>query len=156
MTIQQAIHKLKKLNTQVLSKPTSFTYYPTDSTISVIKERVFVNGLSTSGKSRNYRSNWVVSRKKAGRQTAFVDLFYQGDGKPLPGSRPPSLYSTFKAKKQGDVSYMLVDNDHNFSVKLKKEEGERGDILQPNDSEIDYLTKLVEFSIDVLIDKSLA
>jgi hypothetical protein len=156
MTINQAIKKLQKLDTQVLSKPTKYTYFPTDSTVSVIKERVFVKGLSTSGTSRNYRSKWVVSRKKAGRQIAFVDLFYQGNGRPLPGSRPPSLYNTFKAKKEGDVSYMVVDNDHNFSVKLKKEEGERGDILQPNDSEIDYLTKLVEFSIDVLIDKTLA
>ncbi len=153
MTIQQTITKLKRLDNQILSKPTSFTFYPTQATLLIIKERVFVKGLSTAGKSRNYRSSWVIDRLKAGRQVAFVDLFYQGTGKALPKSKPPSLYTTFKAKKDAKVSYMLVDNDHNFSEKLKKEEGERGEILQPNEKEIDYLTELVEYSIDTFIDK---
>jgi hypothetical protein len=147
MTIQQTTTAIKKLSRSLDPEKSKVFFRAVQLIEGKIKERVFIKKLSTSGTTRPYRSKkWIAAREKKGRQVALVDLYFEGK------DDSESLYRTFKTIKQDDKVYMIVDNDWNFSVKLAKEEGERGDILQPNDSELKYLSDMMQTEVNALIE----
>lgn len=146
MTIVQTQAKLKKLIVTFQKDKKKFLFYPTQAMGDTIKERVFLKGISTTGKKRGYASaGWKLLRAQKGKQIAFVDLNYTG-----------SLSNSFKTVVDGDKVVMTVDNDVNYFDKLKQEERFRKDtMLVPNKDEIAFLQDLVEYSIDYVIDKAL-
>lgn len=153
MTIPQTNAAIKKLARALDPAKGTFVLNPMKILEKKIKERVFVKGLSTAGEERPYFSaKWVAIRKERGRQVEKVDLFYQGTGKADEHSTPPSLYRTIKTAKEGSAVQMGVDNDFNYFQKLGQEEGYRGDILQPSDSEIEYLMNTIQSEVNALIE----
>lgn len=151
MTIQQTTSAIKKLSNALNPEKSKIFFRAVQLIEPKIKERVFVKKLSTNGTTRPYRSKkWIAAREDRGRQVALVDLFFEGK------DDAQSLYRTFKTVRENDKVYMIVDNDFNFSVKLAKEEGERGDILQPNDSEMKYLSDMVQTEVNALIEEIFA
>jgi len=151
MTINQANSAIKRLSRSLDPEKSKIFFRAVQLIEPKIKERVFVKKLSTNGTTRPYRDkNWIARREDRGRQVSLVDLFFEGK------DDAQSLYRTFKTVRENDKVYMIVDNDFNFSVKLAKEEGERGDILQPNDSEMKYLSDMVQTELNALIEEIFA
>jgi hypothetical protein len=74
-----------------------------------------------------------------------VDLNFEG-----------SLVKSFKTEALPDKVVMGVIDDFNYFDKLGQEERYRKDtMLVPNDTEVDFLVDLVEYSIDFVIDQAL-
>jgi hypothetical protein len=146
MTINQTISKIKKLNNTLSKQKKKFLFFPTQAMEQRIKERVFVKGLSTGGLKRQYSSqSWKLTRSQKGKQIAFVDLNFEG-----------SLVKSFKTEALPDKVVMGVIDDFNYFDKLGQEERYRKDtMLVPNDTEVDFLVDLVEYSIDFVIDQAL-
>lgn len=151
MTIDQANSAIKRLARSLDPEKSKIFFRAVQLIEPKIKERVFRRKLATNGAKREYRDkNWIRARKEKKRQVELVDLFFEGS------DSAESLYSTFKTVRENDKVYMIVDDDFNFSVKLRKEEGERGDILQPNDSEMKYLSDMVQTELYALINEIFA
>ena len=146
MNIQQAQAKIIKLSSTLARNKKKYLFFPTKAMESKIKERAFIKGLSTRGKSRKYLSkSWQLTRVQKGKQISFVDLNFTG-----------SLAKSFKTEFANDKVVMGVDNDYNYVEKLGQEERFRKDtMLVPNAEEIIFLEDLVEYSINFVIDQAL-
>lgn len=146
MTIQQAQSKIIKLSATLAREKQKYLFYPTQAMEQRIKERVFIKGLSTRGKKRQYSSkSWQLTRAQKGKQINFVDLNYEG-----------SLSMSFKTEVDKDRIVMGVNNDFNYFEKLGQEERYRQDtMLVPNGEELILLADLVEYSINFVIDQAL-
>jgi hypothetical protein len=149
MTIDQLIGKIEKLRSLLERTPNKLLITPTRGLESIVKERIFINGIGSDSKviGTGYSNRWKAARESKGLQTKYVDLKFTG-----------SLRKNLTTRVEDSATVvMTIDSDFDYNEKaIYQEKFRKMSIFALSDKETKTLGEFVEMVLDFQIEKALA